>query len=99
MRAVRYNEVMLHGMSPFEITMLVCFGASWPFSVHRTWKTKNVVGKSPVFLTLVIVGYIAGIVHKIMYKLDPVIWLYALNAVMVSADLFLWTRYRKRMAS
>lgn len=85
-------------MSPYEIAMLLCFGASWPFSVHRTWKTKNVVGKSPVFLVLVIVGYIAGVIHKIIYKPDAVIWLYALNALMVSADLCLWIRYRKRPA-
>ncbi len=84
-------------MSPFEIIMLLCFGASWPFSVHRTWKTKNVVGKSAVFLSLVIIGYAAGIVHKLIYKPDPVIWLYALNAVMVTADLLLWFRYRERV--
>ncbi|MBP6963706.1 MAG: hypothetical protein KBC96_04790 [Armatimonadetes bacterium] len=85
-------------MSPYEITMLVCFGASWPFSVHRTWKTKNVVGKSPIFLSLVIVGYAGGIFHKILYNPDPVVWLYALNAVMVAADLVLWFRYRERPA-
>lgn len=82
-------------MSPFEITMLLCFGASWPFSVHRTWKTKNVVGKSPVFLSLVIIGYIAGVAHKLIYRPDLVVWLYVLNALMVSADLALWFRYRK----
>ncbi len=85
-------------MSPFEITMLVCFGASWPFSVHRTWKTKNVVGKSPIFLSLVIIGYVAGIIHKVLFRMDAVIWLYALNALMVAADLFLFMRYRKREA-
>lgn len=83
-------------MSPYEITMLVCFGASWPFSVHRTWKTKNVVGKSPIFLSLVIIGYIGGIIHKVFYNLDLVVWLYVLNAVMVAADLSLWFRYRNR---
>ncbi len=83
-------------MSPFEITMLVCFGASWPFSVHKTWKTKNVAGKSAVFLSLVIIGYAAGIVHKLIYKPDPVLWLYVLNALMVSADLALWSKYRRR---
>lgn len=84
-------------MSPFEITMLLCFGASWPFSVHKTWKTRNVTGKSAVFLSLVIIGYAAGIVHKLIYKPDPVLWLYVLNALMVSADLLLWFRYRGRI--
>lgn len=78
--------------------MLVCFGASWPFSVYKTWKTKNVTGKSATFLVLIIIGYCAGIVHKLLYKPDPVVWLYALNALMVAADLCLWSRYRKRAA-
>lgn len=87
---------MPHGMSPFEITMLVCFGASWPFSVYKTWQTKNVQGKSPIFLLLVIIGYIAGVIHKLIYKPDAVIWLYALNATMVAVDLTLWFRYRRQ---
>lgn len=83
-------------MSPFEIIMLVCFGASWPFSVHKTWKTKNVEGKSAVFLSLIVIGYAAGMLHKFVYKPDPVVWLYALNGLMVSADLALWLRYHRR---
>ena len=81
-------------MSPFEITMLVCFGASWPFSILRVWRTRSATGKSIVFLTLVLVGYIAGITHKILYATDPVVALYALNAVMVSIDLGLSIQYR-----
>lgn len=87
---------MPNGMSPFEIIMLVCFGASWPFSAYKTWQTKSVQGKSGIFLLLVIIGYVAGIIHKLIYKLDAVIWLYALNAIMVLVDLSLWFRYRKR---
>ena len=83
-------------MSTFEIMMLVCFGASWPFSLRKTWKTKNVVGKSPIFLALVIIGYAAGIAHKFICNLDPVVWLYAFNALMVCADLALWFRYHNR---
>lgn len=83
-------------MSIFEILMLVCFGASWPFSLHKTWKTKNVVCKSPVFLGLVILGYVAGVAHKLIYHPDAVVFLYALNGLMVSADLSLWFRYHKR---
>jgi len=83
-------------MSPFEIIMLLCFGASWPCSLHRTWKTKNVVGKSPIFLALVIIGYAAGIAHKLIFRPDAVVWLYALNGLMVTADLALWFRYHNR---
>jgi len=87
---------MLSEMSIFEITMLVCFGASWPFSLHKTWKTRNVKGKSAIFLGLIILGYAAGTAHKFLYRPDPVVWLYILNGLMVSADLGLWFRYRER---
>jgi hypothetical protein len=76
-------------MSPFEIGMMVCFGASWPFSVHKTWKTKIGTGKSFVFMWLVIIGYLSGIIHKIVYNYDLVIWLYVFNAIMVGTDLVL----------
>ena len=81
-------------MSPFEITMLVCFGSSWPFSIYRVWRTKCATGKSIVFLALILVGYLAGILHKVCYSLDPVVGLYALNAAMVGLDLGLSVRYR-----
>jgi hypothetical protein len=67
-------------MSPFEITMLVCFGASWPFSIHRVWRAKCATGKSIVFLSLILIGYLAGVLHKVCYSPDPVVGLYELNA-------------------
>jgi hypothetical protein len=85
---------MSHQMSPFEVVMLVCFGASWPFSVYKTWRTKSVESKSGVFLILILVGYLAGIIHKVIYKPDIVVWLYVLNAMMVFVDICLWFRYR-----
>jgi hypothetical protein len=80
--------------SPFEAIMLLCFGASWPFSVYKTWKIKNAQGKSLRFMVLVLVGYASGIVHKIVYSPDAVIYLYVLNMVVVSVDLVLCLRYR-----
>ncbi len=52
-------------MSPFEIGMLVCFGISWPISVFKSWKTKSTAGKSILFMTAILIGYISGILHKI----------------------------------
>ena len=43
-------------MSFFEAGMLICFGASWPFAVMKTYKSKNVKGKSRLFLTLIAKG-------------------------------------------
>ncbi len=85
-------------MSIFEIIMLFCFGFSWPFSIYKSWKSKQVGSKSLVFLILVIIGYIAGIIHKLLYSRDYVIVLYAVNASMVFIDMLLYFR-NKRLAA
>jgi hypothetical protein len=79
-------------MSIFEIIMLICFGAAWPFSIYKSWRSRQTAGKSGVFLVVVLVGYGAGIMHKLVYSYDPVIYLYLLNLLMVSADLALFLR-------
>lgn len=80
-------------VSVFEILMLICFACSWPVSIVKALKTKVVIGKSPVFMMIIIIGYIFGIIHKIMYNFDWVVYLYALNMLIVSFDLFLYFRY------
>ena len=47
-----------------ELTMLICFGMSWPISVWKSYKSRSTKGKSPIFILAIIVGYIAGIVGK-----------------------------------
>ena len=82
-------------MSIFEAIMMLCFGASWPFQVAKTYKIKNVEGKSILFLWLVMIGYISGMVHKILNNYDWVIYLYALNLLLVATDTFFYYRYKK----
>lgn len=79
-------------MSFFEILMLLCFGTAWPVSLRKSWTSRTNSGKSVFFLVVVVIGYMAGVVHKIFYSLDVVIVLYALNMLMVSADIVLWFR-------
>ena len=88
-------------MSVFEIGMLACFGFSWPFSIAKSLRTKKVEGKSPAFMVIVMVGYLCGIVHKFLYSPDWVVWLYALDLVLVLADFILYMLYspRKEAAS
>jgi uncharacterized membrane protein YbjE (DUF340 family) len=81
-------------VSVFEIGMLVCFGAAWPVSIWKSLKTRQVAGKSLPFLVIVLVGYAAGILHKIVFRFDPVIYLYILNALMVTIDIILYLRNR-----
>lgn len=81
-------------MSIYEIIMLICFGAAWPASIRKTLKTKTVKGQSKMFLSIVCIGYIAGILHKLFYHMDGVIYLYIINLVMVLFELFLVIKYR-----
>jgi hypothetical protein len=81
-------------MSVFEIAMLVCFGAAWPVSIYKSLKTRAVAGKSLPFLVIVFIGYVAGILHKLLFHYDMVIFLYMLNALMVAFDMFLYLRNR-----
>jgi len=82
-------------MSIFEIGMLVAFGFAWPFSIYRSYKSRQNGGKSLMFLYVIFFGYISGILHKIFYCFDPVIYLYILNAIMVSVDIALFYRNRR----
>jgi len=83
-------------MSIFEAGMLVCFGASWPFQVTKTYKTKNVKGKSILFLWLIEIGYVLGMLHKVLYSPDIVFFLYLMNFILVGADMVLYYIYRSR---
>lgn len=83
-------------MSPFEIGMLVCFGAGWPMSVRKTYLSKTAAGRSFGFLWVVFIGYACGVAHKAIYHPDGVIALYAINGCMVAVDLALCYRYRAR---
>ncbi|MCE5186904.1 MAG: hypothetical protein LLF76_12340 [Planctomycetaceae bacterium] len=79
-------------MHIFEAIMLLCFGAAWPFSIYKSWKSRSCAGKSVIFLYIVLIGYAAGITHKILNSRDWVIALYSLNALMVLADILLYYR-------
>lgn len=79
-------------MSVFELIMLLCFGAAWPFSIIKSYRSRQNEGKSIIFLYIVFVGYMAGIAHKLTRNPDFVIYFYVLNALMVSADIILYYR-------
>jgi hypothetical protein len=79
-------------MSPFEIAFLICFGAAWPASIYKSWKSRTNKGKSLFFLCLILTGYIMGILHKIFFYYDEVIYLYIINFLMVLADMILFFR-------
>lgn len=84
--------------SVFEALMLLCFAASWPFSIAKAVRTKVVAGKSPMFMGVIEAGYVSGILFKLTAPgpTDPTVWLYVLNLFIVGTDLFLYFRYRHR---
>ncbi len=77
--------------------MLVCFGMAWPVSILKSWRSRTNKGKSWFFLLIVFVGYLSGLTHKLWWqeKVDGVVWLYLLNAVLVFADMILYYRNRR----
>ncbi|MBL8966846.1 MAG: hypothetical protein JNG85_07550 [Spirochaetaceae bacterium] len=81
-------------MSLYEIGMLLCFGAAWPFSLVKSWRSRTTKGKSLFFLCVILLGYGFGILNKLLVRYDDVVWLYGLNGLMVSADIILWFRNR-----
>jgi len=83
-------------MSIFEIIMLLCFGAAWPFSIYKSYTSGKTGGKSVFFLLILLVGYVCGIANKLFYHFDNVIYLYGLNMVMVGIDTVLWFRNKKK---
>lgn len=80
-------------ISLWEIGMLLCFACSWPISIIKTLNTKIVLGKSPIFMIIIILGYIFGIIHKVNYSFDKVTYLYLFNLLLVGFDLFLYYFY------
>lgn len=84
----------------FEAIMLICFGCAWPMSIWRLLKTKSSKGKSLFFLGIIIIGYIAGIIHALFQDyyihghIAYVAYLYIINIIMVSIDFSLSFKYR-----
>ena len=79
-----------------EFAMLFAFGFSWPFAIARTYRTKRVDGKSPMFCVIVIVGYACGIASHLVEGTK--LWLvlvYLVDILLVSIDLALYFRYRR----
>ena len=86
-----------------EIIMIVLFGASWPMNLVRAYRGRTAKGTSPLFLGMVITGYIAGILSKFanpsymaqIARKWYVLFFYFLNLLMVSLALIVYFRNRE----
>lgn len=82
-------------MSIFEALMLICFGLSWPMNIYKSLKTRSAVGKSLSFLLIIELGYVCGMLNKLVVRFDWVFYLYVLNFLMVGTDTLLYFRNRR----
>lgn len=82
-------------MSIFEAGMLACFGLAWPMNIYKSYKSRTAAGKSLLFQWAILVGYVCGIIHKLLYSHDLVLYLYILNFAMVLFDTALYFRNKK----
>ena len=86
-----------------EVLMIVSFGASWPLNVIKSYKSRTTKGKSLAFLCLIVFGYIAGIISKLINETYMasfsqkwyVLFFYVLNLIMVGTDLILYFRNKR----
>ena len=77
----------------FEVMMLVCFGLSWPFNIAKSLRSRTAKGKSMLFESLVILGYLCGLAGKFIGgNVTYVVAVYLLDIAMVTADLILTIR-------
>lgn len=80
-----------------EMMMVLSFGLSWPISIIKTLKSKTAAGKSPIFIGLIVFGYVCGIIGKIISgNITYVFVFYCINLVMTSFDLGLNLYYRNK---
>ena len=84
-----------------EALMVLCFGLSWPLNVVKAYRAGTTKGTSLPFILLIITGYVAIIIGKIVLN-EFTFWLdilkfvlYIVNLCMVSTDLILYYRNKR----
>ena len=76
-----------------ETIMLVCFGFSWPINLMKAYRARTAKGTRLTFLLLIELGYIAGILAKIISgNINYVLAVYLLNFLLVALNLAVYAR-------
>ena len=88
-----------------EALMILCFGLTWPISIRKSWTSRTAKGKSLFFEIFLLVGYIFGIVRKVILFANAVSvsqsegflfylswFFYVLNFIEISIDVALYFR-------
>ena len=75
----------------FETVMLVCFGLSWPINVVKAYKSQTTKGTSLPFIFLIITGYVAGIIAKVIAgQTNYVLIVYVINLMIVLLNVVVY---------
>lgn len=83
-----------------EFAMLIAFGMSWPFAILKTCRAKRVDGKSPIFMMIVLFGYLCGIAaHLVEGEKLWLCWVYLIDMALVATDLSLYFHYSRAQSS
>lgn len=83
-----------HSFSIPEALMLLCFAVAWIPNIHKAYTSRTARGVSLPFMVVVLAGYLAGVVHKVLYGLDGVLVIYLLDTALVLAGIALTLRNR-----
>ncbi len=87
-----------------EALMIICFGLSWPISIKKSWTARTAKGKSVVFEMFIVLGYIFGIIRKIIqinqaespaslgFLFYFALAFYFINVIEIIIDILLWVR-------
>ena len=82
---------MIYGI--FEIGMMLCFAAAWPFNIVRAWRARTAVGTSPWFMLVIELGYVLGMMNKYVNNdVNYVFAFYVLDFVLVLIGLAIYAR-------
>ncbi|MBO7409436.1 MAG: hypothetical protein J6T68_00690 [Candidatus Methanomethylophilaceae archaeon] len=77
--------------------MLLCFAFAWPFSIVKQWRTGTSKGKSILFSYVIILGYIFGMINKVVSDdINYVFAFYVIDLVLVLIDTLLYYRNQLR---
>ena len=87
----------------FETIMLLCFGASWPFNIAKSLRSRTAKGKSLFFEIFLLIGYACGIARKVIQTVEGSsgflfylsFFFYVLNFIEISIDVMLYFRNKK----
>ncbi len=75
----------------FEMLFLICFGVSWPINIVKAVRSRTARGVSLGFLVLIFMGYVFGIIAKLLEEtLSYTLALYVINIAMVAVCIVLY---------